>query len=260
MVIFRLDKNLVCVKHGKTRHSLVGDTYLCLECVKNVPKQSLDHPYLPKQSLYHSPTSQIKTPTRNNKVSKGSNTLIQNTVHEPVIASDSKVEPFVHGQKYSILDLKYWQEFLKKRFKKKTTYLIFMYLRNGKLSQFTVSSSGTSFEYLGGLYQLNPDVGITDLHSNYMTLVYCQDISTPFRLKFDLDELRRGVETLPDATIKKALNPYALKEFINSSIIEMVIKGQELSKDLRMMKMLIIITLIITSIVALLVANMSGIF
>jgi hypothetical protein len=245
--MFRLDKYLDCEKHGKVRHTPVGDIYVCQSCIRERPKVALDDT-----------TDKDKKVNEVKKVKKEVKQEVNIFGDIPASEENKEVKPFTYGQRYKPLDAQYWREKFRKKFQKKITYLIFMFLRNGKFSQFLVSTRSPSFEYMGGHYHINPDMGKYDIHSRYMMLVYHQDVAEPFDIKFNLEDLRRVLDKIPDDIVKKALNPYSLIEFINSQVIEKVLKGGELEKDMRTIKLLIIVNLIITVIVGIVVAKGMG--
>lgn len=163
---------------------------------------------------------------------------------------------------YRKLSIQYWREKFREKHQKKSTFLIYMQLRNGKLHQFRVSTWLPYFEKYKGIYYIDPDMAREDVHSGLNVLYYHQDICAPFKINFDLDEIhqivRKSEQEDNEQAIDKALNPTSLKGFINSQVIEKVLKGQELSDEMRFIKILIIINLIISVIGFIIIARGMG--
>jgi hypothetical protein len=162
---------------------------------------------------------------------------------------------FSYMSKFS---LQFWKAYIKREYKKRDTFLIDMYLRNGKKDTFLISTSDNKFSYKKGLYVIDSDMSIDDIHSNFSRLIYHQDCSIPFKLDFNIDELNKKL--INSSEVDKAINPRNLKGFIDSEVIEIVLKGQELSDEMRFLKLLLIGNVILSGIVLIIVAKSSGVF
>lgn len=238
----KFQKILECGKHGKSRHDPVGDIYVCRACIIERPKVLI---------------SDSKNKIKN---------INKNDIKESDKSSDSEIKSYKFGQNYKMIDFLFWRELFRSKFQKKVTYHITMYLRNGLMTQFLVSvgkSNKPYFSYMGGKYHLNPDAGVYDIHSRFLSIVYHQDVSEPFKIGFSMEELRKFIDSNSNNTdkledIKKALNPFSLMEFIEAQVIEKVINGGILEKSLKMITLLVIINLIATGILIVLVAKISG--
>jgi hypothetical protein len=151
---------------------------------------------------------------------------------------------------YSKWSFMYWRENYREKKQKRNTFFIIMQMRNGKLFMFRISTWKNYFEKFGGIYYLDVDMSREETHSGLNCLYFHQDISTPFKINFDLDTIHKLVKKSErednEQSIDKALNPTSLKGFINSQVIEKVLKGQELSDEMRFIKILIVINLILT--------------
>jgi hypothetical protein len=166
------------------------------------------------------------------------------------ILSKQKIENQGFQRNMSTFSFQYWREEYRNKYQKKTTFLIWMQLRNGKMNQFKVSTSKKYFEKFKGIYFLDSDMSREETHSRLNVLYYHQDICTPFKIEFDVSEIheliRQGEKSdVESQSIDKALNPTSLKGFINSEVIEKVLKGQELSDEMRLIKILLIILMIL---------------
>lgn len=167
-------------------------------------------------------------------------------------------EGFEYKKFISKYTIKYWIEYYKAKHMKRRIFLIVMQLRNGKYDIFTIVTNQSYFERNSGMYHIDTDMAREDLHSKMNLLYYHQDISSPFRIDFDLGRIHKLMETNEESTIDKALNPSSLKGFINSQVIEKVLKGQELSDEMRFLKIIMIINLIITIILGFMIAKGMG--
>lgn len=149
------------------------------------------------------------------------------------------------------------KEWFKNKFQSHKMYLIVMYKRNLKYSIFTIATSDKTFIYNGGEYYLDADMGTTEVSTNLSAFFFHEDVSMPFKIKHNIDDLIESVSG-EDKGIALALNPNSLKGFIKSQVIEKVLKGQELSDEMAMMKKLIIINLLVSGAVLVVVAKSMG--
>lgn len=174
------------------------------------------------------------------------------------ILNAQKIELFDYKKPFSKLSFQYWYNNFRLKNQKSKIYLIIMQLRNGKYTFFIVTTLMNYFEYKKSMYQINTDFIREDTHTNLPVLYYHQDISTPFKIEINLDKIHDTIVKDEDITIDKALNPSSLKAFINSQVIEKVLKGQELSDEMRFIKILIIINLLVSIITLFIFAKGSG--
>ena len=176
------------------------------------------------------------------------------------ILKAQKVKPFVYRKRFSRFSLKYWIEAYKNKYKKRSLFLIMMQLRNGKYDQFVVSTSKKYFVRRSNLYLLDSDMVRQDVSSGYNVLYYHQDIAVPFKIEVNIQKLLDKVQNeSEDKNITKALNPSSLRGFIESEVIEKVLKGQELTKEMDLIKKLLIISLILSGISVILILKQSGV-
>jgi len=212
-----------CKIHGKTEYKqLEKDVFICLECHKDFVDKS-----------------KIKLDKKGKLQDK------------------EKIKPYKVGDMESIVDFNYWKEKYKMWRMKKYLFLVIMKLRSGQYEVFTASSKTKTFVKDNSMYYIDSDMARRDSTSKLDVYFYHQDIATPFLIDYDLEALNKKLDS-SDKNIKKSLNPTSLKEFINSNIIEKILRGAELSNDLKFLKMLVIINLIITFICCALIAKSTG--
>ncbi len=122
--------------------------------------------------------------------------------------------------------------------KQTNKYTIIMQTRGGRYDIFYINTNLPYFEYKDAAYIIDTDIGRFDIETGTMTLYYHQDINVPFRIDFDINDIKKTLmdeEDVPD----KAINPFNLKSFLISETIEKVLKGGELLDDIALMKKLV---------------------
>lgn len=170
---------------------------------------------------------------------------------------EQKVKKYKYGDYISKWSIQYWQEKMKKHFRKQHMYLILMQLRNGKYSMFTIATASHYFSYGKGMYFLDADMSREDIHTGLQMFYYHQDVMCPFKIDFNINKLRESLESYDDH-ITKAINPQNVKGFINAEVIEKVLKGQALSDDIKFLRTLLTINLILTAGVIVVMAKTMG--
>lgn len=155
-----------------------------------------------------------------------------------------KIQRYRFTDRMSKWSIQYWKEKYKESFKKRDMFLVIMQLRNGKYDMFTIATAEKSFDYKGGHYYIDTDMVREDVHTSLNSLYYHQDITMPVRIDFEVDKLLNQIQHQAKDVVK-AVNPFSLKGFIHSQVIEKVLKGQELSDEMRMIKMITVMNLII---------------
>lgn len=195
--------------------------------------------------------------TQKNETSLKSNSKNDKTNKKPPVTQ--KIKPYKYSDYMSNFSIQKWREKLKHQTKKNRLFLVIMQMRNGKISMFTISTTESFFIYLKGLYYIDPDMIREDIHSGLNMLYYHQDCSAPFKIDFNLRELKDSL-AMDENTVEKVINPKNLSGFINSQIIEKVLKGQELSDDIKFLRTLLIINLLLTTGLLILVGRSMGVF
>lgn len=181
------------------------------------------------------------------------------TKEDKKLMKHQTLKKYRHKKHFSYFDFRFYKELYKYKYKKKSIFLMIMLLRNGKYNMFTTTTASRYFTMGGGTYFIDQDMTRRDIHSGMNTLFYHQDCAIPFKIDFNLDELTTVIKDgAKDSSIIKALNPTSLRGFIDSEVIEKVLKGQGLSEQLRKMYMIIIITLVMSVISVILVARSQG--
>ena len=179
------------------------------------------------------------------------------TEHDKKSIKYQKLKPLNHRKQYSKFSKEYYRDLWNYKFKKKRLFLIFMKLRNGNWDSSVIATRGRYFEKLGGTYFIDQDIGVRDLGTGFNTLFYHQDCAIPFSIDFNIDNLNDKIKNA-DESVLKAINPSSFRGFIDSEVIEKVLKGQELSDQLKRIYMIVIIGLVVNVIAIIMIAKASG--
>jgi len=139
------------------------------------------------------------------------------------------------------------------------TWLIHMELNNGNAEDFIVSIDRNEFNYLNGLYIIDDDFKYYNISSRLWALDYHQGLSIPIKHHINLTLLKKGISQAGITDIDTAINPLTLKQWLESDVIQKVMKGEELDRYFRLMKLLCIINLVINILVMLILLKTSGI-
>lgn len=175
--------------------------------------------------------------------------------------NSQKIKSYKYSDYMSNFSIQKWKEKLTKQTKKNRMFLVVMQMRNGKISMFTIATTETYFVYLKGLYYIDPDMIREDIHSGLNMLYYHQDCTMPFKIEFNIRDLKDKLARDEDESeVEKIINPKNLGSFINSQIIEKVLKGQELSDDIKMLRTLLIINLLVTFGLLVMIGRSMGFF
>jgi len=172
---------------------------------------------------------------------------------------DTKNNPFHWLHQFPKTSIQYWKEHFKQKTQFEKQFLVCMFLRTGKPKLMVITTNENCFLYQKAKYIIDADFIYDEQLTRFPLLFYHQDIALPFKHNFDFSELRKSLkDTYPK--VHEAINPQTLEAFIMSQVIEKVLKGQELSDEMRFIKIVVVVSGIVTFITAFLVAKMSGVF
>jgi len=187
---------------------------------------------------------------------KNKNVNHKSSLKKDKLSKYQKINKFKILKSYSFLSKNYWQEWYKTNLEKKYLFLIVMQLRNNKYDIFHISTNAQTFDYQKGTYYIDSDLKIQTKFG--VMLFYHQNCSTPFKININITELMQKVRKDADDHVEKALNPVLLKGFIHSQVIEKVLKGQELTKEMEFIKKLIVINLMVSLLIGFVMAKSMG--
>lgn len=129
-------------------------------------------------------------------------------------------------------------------------YLINMQMRNGMHRQFFVATRSNEFRFLGGAYVIDTEHRYYNVDAKSYAFDYHQDFTLPImrnikpnELKESLTKGEEGEDGEEGYEVENAVNPYTLKEFLESKIAEGVMRGQNIDEYLRKMFMMVMISM-----------------
>ncbi len=123
--------------------------------------------------------------------------------------------------------------------------LINMELDNGLHTTFIVLIKNNSFTYKGKSYIIENEFKYFNLNASLWCLDYHESFVCPIQRKINITEIKRQVIGKGITDIDRAINPLTLEQFIESQVIEKVMKGQALDELMRFLKIMSIITVVI---------------
>ena len=136
--------------------------------------------------------------------------------------------------------------------------LINMELANGDHTHFVTFIDDGKFEYHQKMYIVDDSIKYYNISSKMWCADYHEDISFPIRRKIDSEKLKKAMTATGVSDIDMAFNPTTLKLFIESQVIQKVIKGADLDKVMEFIKRMLIIILIVVLILLGLFVQASG--
>jgi len=148
-------------------------------------------------------------------------------------------------------------ERLKVRFKPKTSYVINMELNNGMHVTFVTTTKKQSFRYLKKDYIIDDDLKYYNVSFKNYALNYHQSLALPVKQKIPLNTIKKTLSSV-NTEVETAVNPSTLKSFIESEVIEKVMRGQEIDAFFKRIMVLLIITMIAGLITLFLFVKSSG--
>ena len=160
----------------------------------------------------------------------------------------------------SVFDINRWIRILRSKTQKTTTLYVNMELRNGMHTQFVAYISHPYFIYKKGLYIVDDELKYWNETVKMFALDYHQDLSLPVRKKINVNEIKHTVESVGGFEVETALNPHSLKQWLESDVVQKIIKGQELDQFMRRLMLISIIAALSSIAMLLLFMWKSGMF
>jgi len=142
----------------------------------------------------------------------------------------------------------------------KDAILINMELSNGHHTHFIAYITNNAFTWSKKTYVTDDTLKYYDMSSKMWCLDYHEDLTIPIKRKIDVNQIKKVVSLEGVTDVDTAINPVSLDLFMESDIIQKILKGQDLDKMFGFMKIMLIIIMFITVICLLILLNMSGAF
>ena len=139
--------------------------------------------------------------------------------------------------------------------------LVHMELMNGFHMTMLVREKEEGFVYKGKKFLFDTEAKYYDLGAKLYVYDYHESFTLPVKRKIPVSDIRRGIEESDGAVndIEYATNPKTLQNFAISKIAEGIMRGAALDEVFRFLKLVSIITLVVTIIHLLLFVFKSGI-
>lgn len=166
---------------------------------------------------------------------------------------------------YSIIDKqkksspRTWITYIKRKWFPEREMLIHMELANGFHCQFIAFPFKGQFTYNKAVYILDDALKYYDVAAKLWCLDYHQDFALPVKRKIPLTNLKKIMLQTGITDVETAVNPFTLKDFITSEVIQKVMKGDELDKVFKFIKGMLVIICIICAVHLVIFVQVSGI-
>jgi hypothetical protein len=155
------------------------------------------------------------------------------------------------------LDIEGWRRVWKDNKHPGQTFMVNMELRNGTHTHFMVLLSQKYYDYEEGRYIIDDIYKYYDSSWKLYCLDYHQDCCLPLKRKFDLKEIQKVVMQDGDIDTETSIDPKSLKIFMESDIIQKVMKGAEMENWIRFIKMMLIVLVVEVSILLLILLKVA---
>lgn len=163
-----------------------------------------------------------------------------------------KLEPFYTLKRWG----QEWQQFNDR----KRCVLIDMELNSGDFTTFLVREIEGGFTFKNKQYTLNPDMKRYNWDAKMYFYRFHEDLSAPVDIRINVKKIKDSMSAAGLDDIEYALNPSTLKKFLVSKVVEMILKGAELDRWMRMMFWICLFTLIASAITLIVLLGHAGVF
>lgn len=159
----------------------------------------------------------------------------------------------------NMLDIKRWKYKLINKYSPLSSFLINMQLTNGKVMQFVTKTQDFGFPFDKGFYIIDDKLKYFNESAKMYALDYHEELCFPIDRSIKIDEIRSALIESDAVELETAVNPVTLQKFMQSTVIQKLLAGAEMEDSLRFLKMLIIISVVLSGATLLLCLNLSGI-
>ena len=186
--------------------------------------------------------------------------LIDRTQKDQNFDPKAVLKAYKINKKRSFFDVKGFKYKLMSKYHPLATIKVNMELSNGEVFPFCVKLTNGGFVFDGGWYIIDEKYKFYDNNAKLWCFDYHEELCFPVDKKINLGEMKKVIYEDGDVELETAINPKSLQKFMESTVIQKLLAGAEMEDSMRRMKMYMIITMVITAVTLLLVANMSGLF
>lgn len=129
------------------------------------------------------------------------------------------------------------------------TFMVHMQLRNGMFTHFMVVLSHKWFDYEEGRYIIDDNFKYYDISSRIYWLDYHQDCCLPLKHTIDVKQIAKELQQSDFIDTETSIDPENLKIFMESDIIQKIMKGAEMEEWIKFIKIMLIINLCFSAII-----------
>jgi hypothetical protein len=138
--------------------------------------------------------------------------------------------------------------------------LVHLWLKNNKTREFLAYEDTDGFFYRKGKYLFDRQIGRDNVDFGMKEYFFHEDFCLPFDINIPIDDVKAAMKRLQEprynGDIEYATNPKLLREWLTSSIIEAILKGNDIMKKVT----LIMIIVIVIGIISLIGHGLTGFF
>jgi len=149
--------------------------------------------------------------------------------------------------KKSKLSIRYWRDLMLDRRHPDKTLLINMEMTNGFHRTFIIKNINNQFKYKGSVYIIDNDLKYYNLDSKLYQLDYHENMTIPVKRIIPVDQIKKQVES-SKIIPSQSINPALIEKFIQSKILESLMKGGQFIESLRKFSFYLIIIMTIGAI------------
>jgi len=186
--------------------------------------------------------------------------LIDRTQKDQNFDPKAVLKAYKINKKRNFMDFRGFKYKLMSKYHPLSTIKVNMELSNGEVMPFVVRLTNGGFVFDGGWYIIDEKYKYYDNNAKLWCFDYHEELCFPVNKRINLGELKKVIYEDNDVELETAINPKSLQKFMESTVIQKLLAGAEMEDSMRRMKMYMIITMVITAVTLLLVANMSGLF
>ena len=179
--------------------------------------------------------------------------------HEQYLSLKTATEKVDLIKKQGVLDIAGWQREWADRKKPHQSFIANFELRNGMFASVYVKLSKEWFDYEDGRYIIDDDLKYYSVTSKCYMLDFHQDCAIPLRRRFNVNMIKEQLaqSSTDEIQTETAINPTSLKIFMESDIIQKVMKGAEMEQWIRFIKLMLIVSVVISSVILIILLKLS---
>ena len=175
-------------------------------------------------------------------------------LREMYLKNFTLLKPYLIDKKYSWFSIEGIKKKWALRHKKHKLCFVRMRLLNGKTRSFIAYEDADGFYYDKGKYLYVPETKEDDIDLGMALYNFHEGFSLSIGVKLPIEEIKKimisGRTMLNVKDIEYSTSPKLLKEWLQSSIIEAILKGNKLMEAVNFLKIMSIIQLILLGLIA----------